>query len=164
MSTRNSNFQLAEINIARALHPLDDPRLADFVRQINAVNELAERSPGFVWRLVGDAGEPSSYVRAFPDPHMLVNMSVWESIEALHAYVYRSGHVEVVRARRNWFETMREPWLAMWWVPRGTIPTIEEGKARLEHLRREGTSAHAFTFKQPFAADGRALSLATAGS
>jgi Domain of unknown function (DUF3291) len=142
--------QLAQINIARAVAPLDDPRLADFVAQLDEINTLAESSPGFVWRLKDDNGLSSSYVKAYDDPNMLVNMSVWASVESLYQFTYKSNHMNVFRERRNWFEAPSKPHLVMWWIPAGHIPTVEEAKERLALLERLGPTAEAFTFKQIF--------------
>jgi hypothetical protein len=145
------NVHLAEINVARLIAPLDDPRLADFVAQLDLVNEVAERSPGFVWRLKADGGGASSYIRAFDDPQLLINISVWESLAALRAYVYRShAHASVFRDRRRWFEPLDAAPLALWWIPAGRVPTIAGAIERLEHLRRHGPTAVAFTFKEPY--------------
>jgi hypothetical protein len=145
-----SHFHIAEINIARARAPLDDPLMASFVRQLDETNALADRDPGFVWRLAGEAGEASSYVQAFDDPHILINLSVWKSIDELFNYTYRSAHTDVFRARREWFVPMELPHLALWWIPAGTLPTIEDGKARLVKLATDGPTPFAFTFKQRF--------------
>lgn len=148
MSTRS--FHLAQLNVARAQAPLDDPSMADFVAQLDAVNALAERSPGFVWRLQGDSGQSSSYLQFFSDPALLVNLTVWESVESLYAYTYRSDHVAVFRQRKQWFEPHGGVYLVLWWVPAGHIPTMEEANERLEHLREHGAMAFAFTFRQQF--------------
>jgi heme-degrading monooxygenase HmoA len=142
-------YHLAEVNVAKALAPVDDPLLADFVARLDAVNALADGSPGFVWRLMTESGN-STDVRAYEDPYILFNLSVWESPEALKAFVYRGGHLEVMRRRREWFERALEMSLAMWWIPAGEIPTVEEAKARLAHLREHGDSAHAFSFHRLF--------------
>ena len=144
------SHHLAQINVARGRAPLDDPSMADFVAQLDAVNALAEESPGFVWRLKADDGASSIYLQAFDDERMLINMSVWESIEALRSFVYRSQHANVLRARKTWFEPMTAPSLALWWVVAGHLPTIDEGKARLERLARLGPTPQAFTFKDSF--------------
>jgi uncharacterized protein DUF3291 len=146
-----ARFHLAEFNVARARAPLDDPRMAGFVAQLDAVNRLAEASPGFVWRLVAEGGAASSYIRAFDDERLLVNLSVWESVESLQAYVYRSAHGQVYRDRATWFEPPVGAWLAMWWIPAGRLPTVEEGKAKLERLATHGPTSEAFTFKRVFA-------------
>lgn len=150
-----SSHHLAQINVARMRFPLDDVRTAGFVERLEPVNALADRAPGFVWRLQDEAGDATS-IRVFDDPMIIVNMSLWQSLEALYAFVYRSGHVEVMRRRRQWFEPAREPYTALWWVPASHRPLPAEGAERLEHLRRHGPSAVAFTFRQPFDAPERA--------
>jgi Domain of unknown function (DUF3291) len=140
---------LAQINVARMLYPLDHPEMAGFVAQLDRINALADRAPGFVWRLQDDSGNATG-LRPFDDPMMIVNMSVWRSPEALFAFVYRSAHVEVMRARKAWFEQPAGAYMALWWLPAGAIPSVAEGKARLEHLQAHGPSAHAFTLKQRF--------------
>lgn len=139
------DHHLAQINVGRTVAPLDDPRLAGFVSQLAEINALADRSPGFVWRLQTPAGDATS-VRAYDDPRVIVNMSVWQSLETLHAYVYRSAHVGVLRDRKRWFEKWSGPYYALWWIPKGHVPTVEEGKARLEYLAQHGPSEHAFWF------------------
>jgi hypothetical protein len=146
------NYHLAQINVARMLALLDDPLMADFVAQLDRVNAIAEQSPGFVWRLQGETGNATD-IRAFEDERILVNMSVWESIEALHQFVYRSEHIEVYRPRKKWFEPITPPYV-LWWIPAGHLPTVEEGKARLELLARGGSSSTAFSFKQRFQPPG----------
>lgn len=143
--------QLAQINIARMLAPIDSPVMADFVAQLDVINALAEGSPGFVWRLVG-AGNDATSLRPFPDDYLIVNMSVWESMDALKQYVYRSDHTRVMRARAKWFEKLGEAHMVLWWVPAGHIPTVEEAKSRLMVLREQGESPAAFTFHKPFPA------------
>ncbi len=147
----DSSYHLAQINIARILAPLDDPLMAGFVDRLEPLNALADQSPGFVWRLQDEAGDATS-IRVFDDERILLNMSVWESIEALQGYVYQSRHLGLLRDRKQWFEVPSEPHLALWWIPAGHVPTPQEGKQRLEHLRRHGPSPEAFTFKQPFPA------------
>ena len=142
---------LAQYNIARLLVPLDDPRLADFVANLDRINALGDRSPGFVWRHQ-DADGTSTGVRVRGDDAIIINYTIWESSETLFEYAYHSAHVEVFRRRREWFEEMREASMVLWWVPAGHIPTVEEADARLDHLRAHGPTAHAFTFKQRFSA------------
>ncbi len=142
---------IAQLNIARARAPLEDPLLADFVAQLDAVNALAEASPGFVWRLKSDSGNATD-IRAYDDPLMIVNMSVWESIEALFDFAYRTSHTKVMNRRKEWFESLPGPHLVLWWIPAGTIPTVEEAKRRLDHLAAHGPTATAFTFKARFPA------------
>lgn len=148
-----ARFWLAQANVARMRASLEDPLMAGFVSQLERINALADRSPGFVWRLQSEAGDATA-IRAFDDPAILFNMSVWESLESLHAYVYQSDHVGPLRGRRAWFEPMTEPSLVLWWIPAGHVPTVAEGRERLELLRRTGPSPAAFTFRQPYPAPG----------
>jgi len=147
-------YHLAQANVAYAIAPHDDPRLAEYMAQLDEINRLADQSPGFVWRYLTDSRDPDQ--REFTDPYVLFNMSVWESIEALHAYTYRSGHAAVYAARRKWFVDEKAVVgghaLAMWWVRAGERPTVEEAKARLALILEHGPSERAFTFKQRFAA------------
>ena len=145
-------FQLAQINIALPLYPLDAPEIAGFVARLADVNALADASPGFVWRLQTDDGDATA-VRGFGDDRIIVNLSVWESIEALHAFVYRSAHVEVMRRRRSWFEQMRMA-TALWWVPTGHRPDLREAEERLALLREHGPTPRAFTFARHFPRPG----------
>jgi heme-degrading monooxygenase HmoA len=146
----NPTYYIAQVNIARMRGPLDEPIMEGFVARLAEINAAADRSPGFVWRLQTEEGD-ATYLRPYDDDRILFNLSVWESIEHLKAYVYKSAHREVLRQRNEWFEKMEESFLALWWIKAGHIPTIEEAKERLEHLRRCGESAQAFTFKRIFA-------------
>ena len=144
-------FHLAQINIARLIAPLDDPRIASFVAQLNDINALAEGSPGFVWRLKTPSGNATE-IPYNDDPFIIPNMSVWESIEALQQFVYRSRHVEVFHDRAKWFEKASKPAYCLWWVPAGHIPSIEEARERLEHYQQHGATPYSFWFSQPFPA------------
>jgi hypothetical protein len=143
-------YHLAQVNIARMLAPLDDPIMAGFVSRLEDINALADRSPGFVWRLQTDGGDATS-IRVYDDSSIIINMSVWESLEALNVFVYRTAHQGVMRHRREWFERYDSPYLALWWIPAGHFPSPAEGKLVLEHLRANGRSPRAFTFSRPFA-------------
>lgn len=146
-----SGYQLAEINIARFREPIDHPANADFVAALDSVNAIADAFDGFVWRLAGD-GNDALDIRAYDDPHVAVNMSVWRDLDALAGFTYRNPeHLAIMRRRKEWFDRM-ELYVVLWWVPAGHIPTVEEGKARLELLRHHGTHADAFTFRTPFPA------------
>jgi hypothetical protein len=147
-------FHVAQVNVARLLAPLDSPHLADFVANLEPINAIADSSPGFVWRLQTEAGDATS-VRIFEDDWLIVNMSVWESLDALRNYVYRSGHAAVLKRRQEWFERMDDAHLAVWWVPAGTLPSVEDAQDRLLALRTDGPSAGAFTLKEPFPPPGR---------
>lgn len=142
-------WHLAQVNIARAIAALDSPQLAGFVAKIDEINLLAENSPGYVWRFKEESGN-ALYARPYDDDRILFNLSVWHSPDHLKAYVYRSGHADLIRQRQEWFEHSDEAILALWWIPAGQIPTVDEAKARLTHLRRHGPSAHAFGFRQLF--------------
>ena len=146
-----NGHHIAQLNIARAKAPLDQPLLADFVAQLDAVNALAEASPGFVWRLKSDSGNATD-IRAYDDPLMIVNISVWESIEALFDFAYKTSHTKVMNRRKEWFESLSGPHMVLWWIPAATIPTVEDAKRRLDHLAAHGPTATAFTFKTRFTA------------
>lgn len=146
-------WHIAQLNVARMRAPIDDPLMADFVAQLETINALADRSPGFVWRLQTEDGDATG-IRAFGDEPMLVNMSVWESVEALHAYVYRSAHLGVMRDRRRWFDPMAEPHLVLWWVRAGELPSVEEAVRRLRRLTDDGPGPRAFTFGKRFPPPG----------
>jgi Domain of unknown function (DUF3291) len=142
-------MHLASVNIGRLLEPLDAPRLAGFVAALEPINRLADASPGFIWRLQTEDGDATA-LRPFDDDLILVNLAVWESLEALRAYVYSSAHVQVLRQRRDWFERLAEAHLALWWIEPGHIPSVAEAVERLEQLRRDGPTPAAFTFRTPF--------------
>jgi hypothetical protein len=146
-------FQLAQVNIARLREPLTSPLLADFVAALEPVNALADGAHGFVWRLQTEAGDATS-IQAFDDERLIVNLSVWTSIEALGDFVYRSRHAEVMRRRREWFELMTDASVVLWWIPAGHLPTVDEAKERLVTLSADGPGPDAFTFRAPFAAPG----------
>src|SRR4051812_23368069 len=148
-------WQIAQINVATALFPLDDPRIAEFMGLLEAINGLAEASPGFVWRLKSDQGDATD-IQVTDDPKLIVNMSVWQSVEALFDFAYKSAHRHVMAKRRQWFSPPVKAYQAPWWVPVGAFPTVADGLARLDHLEAHGPSPHAFTFKQKFPAPGRA--------
>ena len=142
-------MHLAQINVGRLRHPLDDPRMADFVGNLDAINALAETSEGFVWRLKDETGNATS-IAAYEDPSIIVNMSVWTGPEMLHTFAYRTAHRDFVQRRKEWFEPFDGPYLALWWIVAGTVPTAAEGRRRLDHLARVGPTAHAFTFRRAF--------------
>lgn len=143
---------LAQLNIGRMLAAIDDPIMAEFVANLDRINALADGASGFVWRLQSDRGNATEF-RPFADEMLIVNMSVWESLETLKDYVYKSAHAEIMRNRRQWFEKMDEVFTVLWWIPAGTIPTVEEAKARLESLRQHGETPYAFSFRRSFASE-----------
>ena len=142
-------YHLAQINIARLLAPIDDPLLAEFVAQLPPINALADSSPGFVWRLQTESGDATS-IKVYDDDMIIVNLTVWESVESLREFAYKSAHAGVLRDRKHWFEKFDGPYYALWWIPAGHIPSTEEGKERLDHLREHGETAHAFSFHHIF--------------
>jgi Domain of unknown function (DUF3291) len=153
-----TKYQIAQINIARMLAPIDDTLMADFVAQLSPINALADVSPGFVWRLQSDNGDATS-IKVYDDDMIIINLTVWESLEALRQFVYKSAHSGVMRDRRRWFEKFDGPYYALWWIPAGHLPDPQVGKERLEYLREQGDSAYAFSFKHVFAAPGTEVSV-----
>ena len=149
MADAMAAHHLAQVNIATLRAPLDGPELAGFVAQLEPINALADQHPGFVWRLQTEDGDATA-IRPFDDDRVMVNLSVWSSLAALRAFVYASRHLEVMRHRRTWFHRMPDPYMALWWVPAGTIPTVAEAKDRLELLARQGPTPGAFTFRAAF--------------
>lgn len=147
--TQIVTWQLAQLNIATLSAPIDSPQLVDFVSALNEINALAEASNGFVWRLVADDDNALDIHHPFND-NVIVNMSVWESIECLHAYVYRSAHVKIMARRKEWFDHMPEAYTVLWWVPQVHRPTPAEAHRKLEILKEQGPTAEAFTFKNAF--------------
>lgn len=145
------NYNLAQINIARMLAPLDSPVMKDFVDNLDRINQLAELSNGFVWRFI-EEDNSNLAVKVFHDDYIVVNMSVWKSIEALFDFTYNSEHRKIFKRRKEWFSKIKEMHMACWYVPQGKYPTPREGKERLEYLQKYGESPYAFTLKSNFTA------------
>ncbi|HXR93102.1 MAG TPA: DUF3291 domain-containing protein [Steroidobacteraceae bacterium] len=148
-----SPWHIAQLNVGRAVAPPGSPELADFMAALDRINALAESSPGFVWRLQSSSGNATD-ILVSEDPLFLINMSVWSSVESLFAFVYRSGHTEVMKRRREWFEKSVEAYQVLWWIPAGHIPAVEEALERLARLRREGPTEHAFSFNRRYPPPG----------
>lgn len=144
-----SQYCLAQINIANAHDTMESDVMKGFVDRLDEINLLAETSPGFVWRLQTEDGDATA-IQAFDDPLILINMSVWRDIEALKNFVYKSMHVELIRDRDAWFTKLVKVHQALWWVPEGHIPTMVEGKEKLDLLHHNGPSRAAFTFAKPY--------------
>ena len=144
-------FQLAQMNIALPKGPMDGPVMAEFAAGLEELNAVADAAPGFVWRLVDEGGADATSLRPFGDDTM-VNMSVWESVEALRDYAYRvPRHLEALRRRREWFHPFPGPnMLVLWWIPAGTIPTVTDAIERLAVLDGQGPGPHAFTLRSVF--------------
>ena len=147
---------LAQVNIARMKGPLDSPTMAGFVARLDEINALADRSPGFVWRLQTGEGN-ATYLRPYDDDRILFNLSVWQTIEDLRTYVYRSAHAEVLRYRHEWFTKFDGAQVALWWVPSGHLPSVDEAKKRLARLAESGPTPFAFTLKATFSPDEAVL-------
>jgi hypothetical protein len=143
MVTQPADTHLAQLNVGYARFPLDDARMAGFMGTLDSVNALAERSPGFVWRLQSDSGNATD-IKLTANPQFIVNLSVWETPEQLEHFVWNTVHKRIYERKGNWFEKMASPHFVMWWIPAGHIPSPEEALARLEHLTRHGPSDHAF--------------------
>ena len=141
-----SDWELAQLNIAEPAAALDSPELADFVANLDRINQLADESPGFVWRLIDEQGDTPGFSDPFGE-HMIVNMSVWESVDALHHYVYRTAHTSVMRRRKEWFVSRDHASAVLWWVPKGHRPDLYEAEQKLLLLEQEGSTTAAFTFK-----------------
>jgi hypothetical protein len=149
----DDRFHLAQVNIGRARGEMTDPVMAEFAANLAPINALAERTPGFVWRLQTEDGDATA-VRPYEDPSILINLSVWTDLAALRGYVYRSDHAAFMRRRREWFERFDRIYVALWWVPAGHRPSVAEAVERIAYLERHGPTPHAFSFAQPFGPDG----------
>jgi hypothetical protein len=146
-------FHLAQVNVARPSGPMDAPAMADFAALLDPVNALAEASPGFVWRLQDESGNATA-IRPFDDERIMINMSVWTSIDLLWNFVYETVHLEVLRRRREWFEHFGETYQALWWIEAGTLPSFGDARERLDHLEGKGPTPFAFNFKERFLPGG----------
>lgn len=144
-------YQLAQLNIAKALAPVESEMLQEFSNNLDPVNAIAEAAPGFVWRLKDESGNATE-IQYFDDPLMLVNMSVWQSVEALKNFMFKTHHIDFMKRKKNWFATMDKANYVLWWIEQGHIPTVEEAVERLEYLRAHGDSANAFSFKNTYPA------------
>lgn len=145
-----NNWHLAQINVAKMIGVnIDDPVMAKFVGQLDEVNALAEGSPGFVWRLKDESNNATS-LNPYHDNQIIINISVWESLEALQKFVYHGRHAEVLRGRKDWFVNFGQPFTTLWYIPAGHTPTVEEATNRLKSLQEHGPTAYAFDFKNRF--------------
>ncbi len=142
-------YHLAQVNISRLLAPIDDPLIAGFKAALGPVNALAESSPGFVWRLKSEGGNATD-IQAFDDELIIVNMSVWESVETLRTFAFQSAHTPFMKRRKEWFSKFPTNQVALWWIRAGHTPTVAEAKERLRSLDENGDTAFAFTFRNLF--------------
>jgi hypothetical protein len=146
-------YHLAQLNVARMNAPLTDPVMADFVASLEPINALAERSPGFVWRLQTDGGDATA-LRPYDDDRIIVNLTLWENATSLREFVYRGNHASIMKRRLEWFERLTDVHLVLWWVPAGHRPSVHEAIERLERLKQLGPSQQAFTFREPYPMPG----------
>jgi hypothetical protein len=139
-----TSHHLAQLNIGRLRYEVDDPRMADFVNNLALINGIAERTPGFVWRYEDVSGAAIETRPYESDPRMAINLSVWESVEALERFVWQTVHKRFYGRRGEWFEHMDDAYFVMWWIPPGHRPSVREAIERLDHLKRNGPSDEAF--------------------
>ena len=140
------NYHLAQVNIAKMLAPLDDPIMADFVNNLDRINELADQSSGFIWRLKGEEDNATA-IKAFEDTSLIINMSVWKDLESLFNFTYNSNHIEVFKRRKDWFSKIKMLHMAFWFVPVGYIPSPVEAKERLNYINKFGETPCACSWK-----------------
>jgi len=144
-----TNYNLAQVNIAKMLAPMDDPIMQDFVNSLDKINDIAEQAEGFVWRLK-DEEDYNVAEEVFKDQTLIVNMSVWTDIDSLFNYTYKSGHIEVFKRKKEWFSKLKMLHMVFWFVPIGHTPTPTEAKERLNYINTTGETPYAFTFKSKF--------------
>jgi len=144
-----TGYWLAQLNIAPAKDEMDSPVMQGFVSRLDEINALADCSDGFVWRLQTEKGDATS-IREFDDALVLVNLSVWEDLETLRQFVFRTLHAELIKNRAEWFRKMDTNHLVMWWIPHGHVPSVEEAKTKLEYIRQHGPTQEAFNLAKPF--------------
>lgn len=150
-----NDYHLAQLNITKLKAGLEDPIMKEFRDFLAPVNQLAEDSPGFVWRFADDGGAAAIDVETpFEDAMIFVNMSMWEDFESLRAYTYDTVHSYFLKSRKKWSKKMVAPQLVLWWVKKGTIPTLEEAKIKLDFLARNGASAEAFSLHERYTSGG----------
>ncbi|WP_142786225.1 DUF3291 domain-containing protein [Changchengzhania lutea] len=143
-----NEFHVAQVNIAKRLAPMEDPIMQDFVNNLGKINAIADISDGFVWRLKDDDEDEATDV--FQDDTLIINMSVWKNMESLFNYVYNSGHIEVLKRKKEWFSKIKMTHMAFWYVPIGVEPTFQDAKQRLDYINKHGDTPYAFTFKTKF--------------
>ncbi len=140
---------LAELNIAKAKAGMEDPVMKDFNDNLEPINSLAEASPGFIWRLKDEHGDATS-IQVYDDPLIIVNLSVWQDLESLRQFMFKTHHLNFLKRKSEWFEPNEEATYVLWWVPEGHQPSTQEANARLQHLRKHGETPHAFSFRSRF--------------
>lgn len=143
-----NTFHLAQVNIAKRLAPMEDPVMQDFVNNLDKINAIADGSDGFIWRLKDEDKDLAAQV--FQDDTLIINMSVWQNLEFLFNYTYNSGHIEVFKRKKEWFDKMKMVHMAFWYVPEAYRPTFQDAKDRLDYLNKHGDTPYAFSFKSKF--------------
>ena len=143
-----SKYHLAQVNIAKRLAPMDDPIMQDFVNNLDRMNALADNHEGFIWRLKDEDKDLAAEV--FQDDTLIINMSVWENVETLFDYTYKSDHVEIFKRKKEWFSKMKMMHMAFWYIPEGYEPTFQDAKDRLDYIDKHGDTPYAFGFKKKF--------------
>jgi hypothetical protein len=146
------HHRLAQISVDYLRYPPDAPELREFWELLAQDRELSGRAPGFLWRLPAEDEELAA--RASEDARLVIDLCVWESVELLWAFTFRGPHLELVAHRHDWFEPHVASQVALWWVPGGALPTVEEGERRLRHLAEHGPTPTAFTFATRFTPEG----------
>ncbi len=162
-SSTTGSYHLAQLNVARALGPTDDESpeavMREFMDSLDHINGIADKAPGFVWRLQTEEGNATD-IHAFDEPDILLNMSMWADYQSFHNYVYKTEHIDFMRRRREWFQPIDGlPVTVMWWVPAGSIPTVEEAISKLRHLGEHGPTPEAFNFRARFDAPSRSAAV-----
>ena len=142
-------MHLAQLNIGKVRCNLESPEMADFVNNLDPINAIAEQSPGFIWRLKDESGDATN-IEVENTPDIIVNMSVWESVESLKNFMFKTHHIDFLKRKKEWFLPLSEASYVLWWIPKGHIPTLQEAIAKLDHLRENGESQDAFSFKSSY--------------
>ena len=147
-----SSCHLVQLNIAKMKFSIESTEMSDFVDNLETINALADSSPGFVWRLQTEEGDATGI--DFFGSDVLVNMSIWQDVESLHNFVYKTAHNKIMSRRKEWFHRVEEAYTVLWWAPEAEIPSLDEAKSKLELLKLRGPTAAAFSFKQAYSSPG----------
>ncbi len=145
-------YHLVQLNIAKMKYSIESVEMSDFVNNLENINALADSSPGFVWRLQTEDGDATGI--DFFGYDVLVNMSIWEDVESLHHFVYKTAHAKILRRRKEWFHHVEEAYMVLWWATEAVVPSLGEAKSKLELIKSRGPTADAFSIKQPFLSPG----------
>ncbi|GEM53112.1 hypothetical protein EB1_29020 [Empedobacter brevis NBRC 14943 = ATCC 43319] len=141
-------YQLAQINIAKMIGiNIDDPVMKEFVDNLEHVNQLAENSDGFIWRLKDETNNATEF-NPYHDEQIIINISVWKDIESLENFTYRTFHTDFLKRRKEWFSKYGEAHYALWWIKNNEFPTIREAVERLDYLQKNKETDYAFSFKK----------------